>query len=100
MGTGKVLSHIWAPEGCRGTCSPEECPGTYGHQKGARAHMGTRKVPGNIWAPEWCPDKYRHRKGARGLMETEMEPEHIWALKGGACAHKYTLQMPGYLRAT
>ena len=56
MGTGRVPKHMWAPEGC---------PGTYGHQNGARINIGTRRVHGHIWKPEWSPGTYVHRKGAR-----------------------------------
>ena len=53
MGTVIVTGH---------TLAPEVCLGTYGHRKGARAHMGnemvprahigTGEVPGHIWALE------------------------------------------------
>ena len=36
MGTGMVPRHMWALEWC---------PGTYGHWRGAQAHMGTGRVP-------------------------------------------------------
>ena len=70
MLTEQVPGHIWAPEGC---------PCTYGHQNGARINIGTGRVLGDLWKPEWSWSTYGHWKGA--------------------CAHKYTLQMPGYLRA-
>ena len=41
MVTGRVTGHIW-------------------HQNGARAHMGTGRVPGHILAPEGFPGTYEH----------------------------------------
>ena len=70
MGTGRVLGHIWTQEGCRGTCSPKECQDTYGHLKGARAHMSTGMVPGHTSAPEGCPGTYGYWNGAQAHVGT------------------------------
>ena len=59
--------------------APEGFPGTFGHQNGARINIGTGRMLGDLWKPEWSRGTYGHWKGA-------------WA-------HKYILQMPGYIRA-
>ena len=69
MGTGRVPRQIWAPEFLPEQIfdtvkvpghilALEQCPATYGHCKGVRAHLGNNRVPGHSWAPEGCQNVY------------------------------------------
>ena len=69
--------NVWAPEGCPAHLGTRRVPGTFGHRKGAQAHMCSAMVPGHIWAKEGCPVTFGHRKGARAHMGTGMVPGHI-----------------------
>ena len=44
----RVPGHIWAPKGC---------PGIYGHREGARATMGTGRLPGSNCCPATGPGR-------------------------------------------
>ena len=64
---GRVPGHKLAPEGLVGTkmvlrhvWKREWCPGTFGNEKGAQAHMGKRRVPRHILPLKWCRVTYRH----------------------------------------
>ena len=73
-----VFGHVW---------EPEECPGTYGHRKGALCTYGHiyidtyGHVPGHIWTPEERTDIYAQREGARAHIVLGWVPVHILAPK-------------------
>ena len=41
--------------------------------------MGTKVVPGHTWIPEWYPGTYKHQNGARANVGTGMVHRQIWA---------------------
>ena len=44
--------------------------------KGCRAHIGNKRVSGNIWPLERCPDTYRKQKVSWIHIGTSRVPRH------------------------
>ena len=90
MNTERVPRHKWTPDGC---------PSVYMHSNGAWEHIGTRKVPGQIWRPKWClgthgyPDIFRHCLDTQAQWRPDnMAPE---GHRSGVQAHIDTAMVLG-----